>query len=142
MQTILNYINGKMVPASSGKTLPNYNPALGKPFGTLPDSDQEDVDEAINAAENASNLWLKMGEKGRSAVLLKIADLIEANLHVLALAESTDNGKPVKLATKVDIPRAAANIRFYATAITHFSTESHYSQELNAVNYTMRHPVG
>src|SRR5690606_38160083 len=65
----------------------------------------------------------------------------DANLDALALAETTDNGKPLWLSRKVDIPRASANFRFFATGIMHFASESH-SMEGRAVNYTMRQPIG
>ena len=80
------------------------------------------------------------GQK-RMAIMLKVADLIDANLDRLAEAESRDNGKPVWLAKKVDIPRASSNFRFFATAQMHFASEAHIMED-NAVNYTTRKPVG
>jgi len=77
----------------------------------------------------------------RSAILNKIADLIDRDLDSLALAESIDQGKPFKLAKSMDIPRASANMRFYATASMHFASESHY-MEGEAINYTTRTPIG
>jgi aminomuconate-semialdehyde/2-hydroxymuconate-6-semialdehyde dehydrogenase len=74
-------------------------------------------------------------------VLNKIAELIDANLEVLALAETTDNGKPLWLSKKVDIPRASANFRFFATGIMHFATDSHHMED-KAINYTLRQPLG
>ena len=69
-----------------------------------------------------------------------IADLIEANLEELAQAESLDNGKPVWLARAVDIPRASSNFRFFAQAITQFSSQAH--EMTDAINYTLRQPLG
>ena len=77
----------------------------------------------------------------RFAILNRIANLIEENLDTLALAETNDNGKPLWLAKKVDIPRAAANFRFFATAIMHFATASHHNEGVS-VNYTLRQPIG
>ena len=77
----------------------------------------------------------------RSSILQKIADLIDRDLDKLALAESVDNGKPLKLAKTLDIPRASANLRFFATASIHFSSEAHITGA-EAVNYTLRSPSG
>jgi len=107
----------------------------------LPDSDRKDVNQAAHAARLAFPEWSAMPVKKRSDILLKIADLIDRDLEKLALAESIDNGKPLKLATELDIPRASANIRFFATAILHFSSEAHLSDN-EAVNYTIRSPLG
>jgi aminomuconate-semialdehyde/2-hydroxymuconate-6-semialdehyde dehydrogenase len=82
-----------------------------------------------------------MAVEKRSAILQKIADLIDRDLDELALAESTDQGKPVKLAKVVDIPRASANMRFFATGAIHFSSEAHVTGQ-EAINYTTRTPVG
>ncbi len=78
-----------------------------------------------------------LGRERRSAVLLRVADLIERDLDLFARAESQDNGKPVALAREVDIPRAVANFRFFATAILHWSSEAHLTDDL-AINYTER----
>jgi aminomuconate-semialdehyde/2-hydroxymuconate-6-semialdehyde dehydrogenase len=82
-----------------------------------------------------------MPVENRSNILLKIADLIEQNLEKFARAESIDQGKPVWLARTIDIPRAAANFRFFATAILHFSSEAHQMDDV-ALNYTLRSPLG
>jgi len=141
MLHIKNYINGKLVEPQSGNYVDNINPSIGKKYGVIPDSDEADVQLAIEAAKKAFPIWSKMSDQKRSNYLLKIADLIDKKLDQLALAESQDNGKPVWLATQVDIPRAAANFRFYATAILHDSTETHSMGEL-ALNYTLRQPIG
>ncbi len=141
MLHIKNYINGKLVEPQNGNYVDNINPSIGKKYGVIPDSDEADVQLAIEAAKKAFPVWSKMSDQKRSNYLLKIADLIDKKLDQLALAESQDNGKPVWLATQVDIPRAAANFRFYATAILHDSTETHSMGEL-ALNYTLRQPIG
>ena len=74
--------------------------------------------------------------------MLKIADLIQENLAVLAQAEAKDNGKPLSLATAVDIPRASANFRFFGNGITQFASQAHQSVGLNTMNYTLRQPIG
>src|SRR3954466_15025648 len=109
MQHIKNYIDGKLVAPISGQHLDNYCPATGKVYSHIPDSDEKDVEEATKAAKRAFPGWSNMPKEKRSFYMLKIAELIEKNLDRLAFAESMDNGKPVKLAKVVDIPRAAAN---------------------------------
>jgi aminomuconate-semialdehyde/2-hydroxymuconate-6-semialdehyde dehydrogenase len=141
MQRILNYIDGKLVPAVGGNFLPNENPAEGKVYGEVPDSDSRDVDLAVTAAKKAFSIWSAMSPEKRSEILQKIADLIDRDLDKLALAESIDNGKPVNVARNLDIPRASANIRFFATGIIHFSSEAHITGT-EAINYTTRTPIG
>jgi aminomuconate-semialdehyde/2-hydroxymuconate-6-semialdehyde dehydrogenase len=141
MEKIANYINGKLVEPASGKYLDNYNPSNGKVYSLIPDSDEKDVELAVEAANHARNHWAHTSIEDRYKVLNKIADLIEENLEILAKAESVDNGKPVKLARSVDIPRAASNMRFFATAILHYASEAHGMQE-RGFNYTLRQPIG
>ncbi|MEM8906285.1 MAG: aldehyde dehydrogenase [Bacteroidota bacterium] len=138
---IKNYIDGMLVPADSGAYLDNQNPALGKVYSYLPDSDQTDVQKAVEAAERAFPEWSKMGTQKRFRLLMRIADIIEQNLEAFARAESIDSGKPISLSRTVDIPRAHQNFRFFATAILHFSSESHH-MEGRAINFTLRQPIG
>jgi aminomuconate-semialdehyde/2-hydroxymuconate-6-semialdehyde dehydrogenase len=141
MKKILNYINGAFVEPNSKNWVDNYNPAKGEVYSKIPDSDQSDLNDAYKAAENAFPAWSKTTKEERSRIMLKIASIIESRIDLLAKAESIDNGKPVKLATAVDIPRAAANMHFFATGILHYGSES---QQLNdvAINYTLRKPIG
>ncbi len=141
MQHISNYINGQLVAPISGNYLENCNPAEGNVYSYLPDSDTHDVENAVVAAQSAFAAWSLTPPARRAAVLLKIADLIDRDLEVLALAESVDQGKPLKLAKSVDIPRASANMRFFATASMHTAAESHL-MEGEAINYTTRTPIG
>ncbi|MBL0743385.1 aldehyde dehydrogenase [Chryseolinea lacunae] len=141
MEKILNYINGELVAPARGNFLDNYNPAEGKVYSLIPDSDEADVAKAAAAAKNAFAQWSVRPAQERSAILLKLADLIDRDLEALALAESIDNGKPVSLARRLDIPRASANIRFFATAILHSATETH-STDAEAINYTVHSPIG
>lgn len=141
MQRILNYIDGTEREPIGGKYLDNIDPSIGAPYSLIPDSDAADVDLAARSARKAFPLWSAMPAERRSAILLKLADLIDRDVDKLALAESVDNGKTVALATSLDIPRAAANIRFYATALIHFASEAHLTGN-EAVNYTARTPVG
>jgi aminomuconate-semialdehyde/2-hydroxymuconate-6-semialdehyde dehydrogenase len=141
MKRIANYIDGQLIPPVGGAYFENIAPATGLPYSLIPDSDERDVALAVQAAQKAFPAWAKTSHKERSAIILRIAQLINDNLHSLAKAESDDNGKPVHVAQSVDIPRAAANFHFYGTAILHTAAETHYMEEV-AVNYTMRHPLG
>lgn len=141
MKRILNYIDGDFCEAISGQWIDNVAPATGKVYSQIPDSGSDDVENAYKAAAKAFHGWSTTPYTERSRILNRLADLIGANLEALALAESIDNGKPVSLAKTVDIPRAESNIRFYATAIMHFSSEAHIMED-TAVNYTNRKPIG
>lgn len=141
MLKIQNYINGKLAEPLSGNYFDNINPAEGKPYSLVPDSDAADVQQAVEAAKEALEAWTGMPVEKRSAILMRIADLIDRDLEKLALAESTDQGKPLKLARVVDIPRASLNMRFFATGAIHFASEAHITGN-EAVNYTLRTPVG
>ena len=141
MQKIFNYINGEMTPPVSGQYLDNYNPAEGKVYSLIPDSDERDVANATSAAKQAFLQWSTMAPERRSSILQKIADLVDRDLDKLARAESVDNGKPLNLAKSLDIPRASANLRFFATASMHFASEAHITGS-EAVNYTLRAPSG
>jgi len=141
VEIIKNYIDGTLVEPKSGAYLDNFNPATGQVYSQIPDSAEEDVNDAVKAAKLAYPSWSKTAKETRSEILVKIAMLIEKNLDRLALAESMDNGKPVSLAKQVDIPRAATNFNFFATAILHYASESH-AMENGVINYTLREPIG
>lgn len=137
-----NYINGQTVPPVDGRYLTVENPAKGVTYAHAADSDAVDIDHAVQAASAAFPQWSNTTTDRRAAFLLEIARLIELYLPELALAECEDSGKPLDMASTIDIPRAAANFRFFATALLHFASESHYSDGLNAINYTLRRPLG
>ena len=141
MQKIENYINGEFVAPASGKYIPNTDPAEGRIYSEISDSGASDIQHAVDAAREAFDQWSGMPVEKRSAVMQRIADLIDRDSEKLARAESVDNGKPLKLAKAVDIPRASANIRFFATGIVHFASEAHVTGD-DAINYTARTPVG
>jgi aminomuconate-semialdehyde/2-hydroxymuconate-6-semialdehyde dehydrogenase len=141
MQKLANYIGGELTAPLSGNYLDNFNPAEGKVYSLVPDSDVKDVDLAYQAASNAFPAWSSLSPESRATFLNKIADLIDRDLDRLAMAESADNGKPFKLARALDIPRASANLRFYATGAIHLASEAHVTGA-DAVNYTLRVPSG
>jgi aminomuconate-semialdehyde/2-hydroxymuconate-6-semialdehyde dehydrogenase len=142
MAKVQNFINGKYVDPIRNDWLDNYCPATGEVYGQLPNSTKEDVDIAYQEAKNAFQKWSQTTLDERSRILIKISELLETNLQRFAETESKDNGKPIWLAKEMDIPRAASNFRFFGNAITQFASESHESVGQNAINYTLRQPLG
>src|SRR5688500_204482 len=112
-----NFIGGEFKAPSRGHYLDNINPATGEKSGLIPDSTAEDIEDAVVASRKAFTSWAVTPSEERFRVLNRIADLIDENLQILAQAETNDNGKPLWLSKKVDIPRASANFRFFATGI-------------------------
>lgn len=141
MIRILNYINGTLSEPCSNKWLDNYNPATGAVFSKVPDSDEEDVAEAIQAAEKAFPQWAALGAEKRSEYLFAIAALIREHLEALAVDEVTDNGKTITQAREVDIPRAASNFEFFAKAITDPRVETYKTSD-TINNEVQRQPLG
>ena len=141
MEKIYNYINGELVEPCSGNFIENYNPSNGKVYSLIPDSNENDIDNAVASAKTAFETWGSTTKKYRSDLLMRLADKIEEHTEELIIAESIDNGKPESLARLVDIPRASENFRFFATAILHFSSEIH-EMDGKAINYTLREPIG
>ncbi|MCC7308597.1 MAG: aldehyde dehydrogenase [Acidobacteria bacterium] len=145
MVKIENYIGGELVTPASGEYLDNFEPATGDVYSLIPDSDDRDVNLAADAARAAFPAWSATSPEARFEILMRLVGLIERDLEDLARAESIDNGKPISLARAVDIPRAVANFRFYATAAMHLSNESYDTVRPDggrAINYTLRHPIG
>ena len=140
MQTIQNFIDGQHVPPKAGLYIDNYNPAIGEVSGKLPDSDVEDVNDAVSAATKAFPAWSNMSLEDRHDILRAVSDGILQNLDQLAMAESQDSGKTVASARTVDIPRSALNFKFFATALLHFASESHHAP--GSLSYTLRQPLG
>ncbi len=141
MDKIKNYIGGHLIEPVSGKYIDNFNPALGEVYSLIPDSDERDIELAVQSAEKAFLSWSVTTVEERSKIMFRLAGLIEKNLDKFSLAESIDNGKPVSLARKIDIPRAIKNFEFFASAIIGFSSEAHITED-KAINYTLRLPVG
>lgn len=140
MQKLENYIGGKLLAPLNNNYIDNYDPSRGKVYSLIPQSDKKDIQLAYEAAEMAFPSWSQTPANERGRIMQNIADLILENLDELAAAESLDNGKPLKLATHVDIPRASQNFSFFATGIQHFSSEAHNSPL--AINYTLRKAIG
>ncbi len=140
MKQFKNFIGGKFVNTEAA-TLPVINPSNGEVYAVLPDSSDETVEKAVREALRSQMSWEKWSIEERSECLIEIANLIDDNLEDLARCESFDTGKPLQLSRNIDIPRAAANFRFFAKAISSFSTEAHLQEGL-ALNYTRRGALG
>ena len=138
---IRNYIDGAFLDPVGGQFLDNIDPSTGNAYGLIPRSQAADVDLAVAAAKAAFPAWSSLSAAERSSWLMKVSNAIDAKLDMLVLAESKDNGKPLKLATAVDIPRARDNFKFYATAILHDAYETH-DMGVDGFNYTLRQPIG
>jgi len=141
MKRLQNFINGEYTDPKAGQYIDNIEPATGQVYSLIPDSTEEDVQAAVAAAEAAFPIWSKMSGEERGAVLMRISLGIEKRMTEFVEAESRDNGKPLSLAAHVDIPRAISNFHFFATAIEHVSSESHYMEGVG-VNFTTRKPIG
>ncbi len=136
-----NFVNGQHTAPLSGSYLDNTEPATGQVYGQIPRSGKEDVGTAVAAAQAAYPIWSSMTAEERCDILIRLAGLVHDRLDKFAAAESRDNGKPVSLAKAVDIPRVVSNLKFFAHAITQFSSEAHIMPG-TAVNYTVRQPIG
>jgi aminomuconate-semialdehyde/2-hydroxymuconate-6-semialdehyde dehydrogenase len=141
MKKLSNYINGKLVPPLNNNYIDNYSPTNGGVYSLVPDSQESDVMVAVESAKKAFSSWGNSKKEYRYEWMMKLADAIDKNAEKLIKSESFDNGKPEWLAKAVDIPRCSANIRFFATAILHFDSESH-DMGGAALNYTLKQPIG
>jgi len=141
MEKLRNFINGEYCAPANEQYIENFEPSTGKVYCLIPNSDSVDVENAVIAAEKAFPVWSSMSAEERSAILVRLSEGIEKRMDEFVSAESRDNGKPRSLAAHVDIPRAVSNFHFFATAITHFASESHYMEGMG-INYTLRKPIG
>ncbi len=146
MQILKNWIDGVPQDALNGRSFQSIEPATGRPHAQVPDSDASDVERAITAAQRAFPSWSDRAAAERSHLLHTVANGIEARFDEFVEAESRDNGKPISLARNVDIPRAIANLRFFANAILHESSEFHRAGTGNSADHswhtTIRRPIG
>jgi aldehyde dehydrogenase len=136
-----NFIGGEWVAPAQGRYFENVTPVTGQPFCEIPRSDEADIDKALDAAHAAAPAWGKTAPAERAAILNKIADRIEENKTALAVAETWDNGKPIREALAADIPLAADHFRYFAAAIR--AQEGSLSQiDENTVAYHFHEPLG
>ena len=140
MNPLLNYINGSFVPARSGNVLDNLNPATGEVITTIPRSEAQDVNAAVMAANVARKDWAQTTLEERMTWLHNIADALESKAERIAKLESTDTGKPIGLARRVDAARSVSNFRFFAEHVEELEDPTFVSN--NAVNHVHRSPVG
>ncbi len=140
MIKIKNLIGGQLCPPADETYLDNVNPALGQVYSLVPDSGPADVEAAVQSARAAFPAWSKSTEGERAVVLNRIADLVDRDREKLVRAETDDNGKPLKLARAVDMPRVSTNLRFFAGMAQGFASQSHAMPD--AINYTLRRPIG
>ncbi len=140
MIKIKNLIGGQLCPPADETYLDNVNPALGQVYSLVPDSGPADVEAAVQSARAAFPAWSKSTEAERAVVLNRIADLVDRDREKLVRAETDDNGKPLKLARAVDMPRVSTNLRFFAGMAQGFASQSHAMPD--AINYTLRRPIG
>ena len=136
---VLNFVDGAF--QNTPQVLENVTPSTGEVFGTIPRSGAAEVDQAMAAAKRAFPAWSKTPVAERAACLERLADAVRDHADMLAKEEARDNGKPLSLAAHVDIPRAEKNLRFYASGVQHYASESH-AMEGEAINYTLRKPLG
>jgi aldehyde dehydrogenase len=112
-----NYINGEWVPPIGGQYFENVTPVTGEVFCEVARSQAEDIELALDAAHAAKESWKKTSPAERALILNKIADRIEANLEMLAVAETWDNGKPIRETLNADLPLCIDHFRYFAGAI-------------------------
>lgn len=141
MLLIENFINGSYCAPLDSTYLDNVNPATGIVISKIPRSNKKDIDLAVQSAQAAFPNWSASSQESRFLILNKIAEGIESHLNELALAETNDTGKAISHSRQIDIPRAASNFRFFATAAMQFASESH-DMPKRAINYTLRQPIG
>ena len=138
---LANLIDGRLQAPTTGSYLDVFEPATGKVHARCPRSNAKDVETAFAAAHLAAPAWAALSISDRARHLDRLADLLESRLEEFARAESRDTGKPVALARRVDIPRAIANLRFFAAVIQTADGESH-AMASGAINYTLRQALG
>jgi aminomuconate-semialdehyde/2-hydroxymuconate-6-semialdehyde dehydrogenase len=136
-----HFIDGDTrAPGNDARWLPVFDPSTTQVYAHVARGDADDVDAAVAAAARAQPGWAALPNSQRARWLERLADALEARIEDFARAESLDAGKPLALAREAEIPRAIANLRFFAHAATQFASESHHGEA--GLNYTLRPPLG
>ncbi|HEY6882348.1 MAG TPA: aldehyde dehydrogenase family protein, partial [Polyangiales bacterium] len=136
-----NFIGGEWVKPRAGRYFENISPVDGRAFCEVPRSDEGDIELALDAAHGAKEAWGKTSATQRSDILLKIADRIEQNLEMLAVAETWDNGKPIRETLAADIPLMVDHFRYFASCIR--AQEGGISEiDSNTIAYHLHEPLG
>lgn len=134
-------INGEWVPAEGGETFETFNPATGEKLADCANASPADIDRAVEAARAAFPAWSKTAPAERANLLLKVADLIEANAERLAMAETLDNGKPIRETTLVDVPLSVDHFRYFAGCLRAEEGSAVMIDE-NTLSIVVHEPVG
>ncbi len=140
MQRLTHWIDGAARAPGRDHWLPVHEPATGAVYAEVAAGDAADIEAAIAAAARAAPAWAALPNSARAAWLEKLAAALEARTDDFAHAEARDGGKPFALARDAEIPRAVANLRFFAHAATQFASESHHGEA--GLHYTLRAPLG
>ena len=136
-----NYIDGQWVAPVKGAYFENISPVTGQVVGTIARGTAEDIELALDAAHKAKDAWGKTSTTERSNILLKIADRMEANLDLIAMAETIDNGKPIRETTHADIPLAIDHFRYFAGCVR--AQEGSISEiDHDTIAYHFHEPLG
>ncbi|WP_295982913.1 aldehyde dehydrogenase family protein [uncultured Variovorax sp.] len=135
------FIDGRFVDAESGETLASINPHDNTPIAEVALAGKADVDKAVAAANRAFPAWSGMAAADRGRILLRLADLIEADAEALAQLESLDTGHPIRDSRALDVPRTAACFRYFGGMADKFQGET-IPVEAGFLNYTLREPLG
>lgn len=143
-ETVLNYVNGEWLTAASGKTFDSFNPASGEKVATAQDSGVEDIERAVRAARQAfdSGEWSRQPGKERARVLLKLADLLEANADRFGRLIAIEMGKPVKFGLEREVYHAVDRLRFFAGCARLITGEVTMAAPDNLLNLVLKEPVG
>ena len=136
-----NFINGKFVPPVGGAYFENKSPIDQSVIAQYPRSQQEDIELALDAANAAKHAWGNTSVAHRSALLLKVADIMEQNAELLALVETCDNGKPIRETINADVPLSIDHWRYFAGCIR---AEEGSASELdeNTLSLNIKEPLG
>ncbi|MBR0060957.1 MAG: aldehyde dehydrogenase family protein [Selenomonadaceae bacterium] len=135
------YIGGKWRDAEDGKTFDVYNPANGEFMCKCAAASKNDVDDAVKAAWSAFPAWKKTSPAERAAILLKIADIIDANKDHLAMIETLDNGKPIRETSNIDVPMSSDHFRYFAGIIRAEEGSANMITD-NALSIILNEPIG
>jgi aldehyde dehydrogenase len=136
-----NFINGEWKDAKSGRVFDNISPVTGQKVCEIARSDKDDVEAALDAAHAAKDAWGQMSPAERAVILNRVADVMEANLGLLAAAETWDNGKPIRETTVADVPLAIDHFRYFAGAIR--AQEGGISEiDHDTIAYHFHEPLG
>ena len=136
-----HWIGGEWVKPVKGQYFEDITPVTGKAFAEVARGTAEDIDAALDAAHKAAPAWGKTSTTERAAVLNRIADVIDANLELLAVAETWDNGKPVREPLNADLPLASDHFRYFAAAIR-AQDGDHAQLDDDTVAYQFHEPLG